>query len=137
MRMTRRIALGGVASMAAFALATGPALAYECYNASRSEQGNASAANGQALMSLAEILSTPEIVEVELCPAGVQHVLDGLEAAGFRTDILISFRALMAGGLEGKDGHLLHDGRGIDHLSDEFFGTVFPLIGEAAAGCAG
>lgn len=137
MRMTRRIAVSGVASLAAFALATGPALAHECYNASRSEQGNASAAGSPALMSFQEILGTPEIIGVDLCAAGIDQVLAGLQAAGFRTDVLINGRALMAGGLEDTNPDLLHDGQGIDHLSEAFFATVFPLIGAAAASCAG
>jgi hypothetical protein len=43
----------------------------------------------------------------------------------------------MAQGLErsGNDD-LLHDGKGIDHLSEEFFATVDPLIEEAFGLCA-
>jgi hypothetical protein len=52
--------------------------------------------------------------------------------------VLINFRTLMAQGLErtGKED-MLHDEKGIDHLSDEFFATVDPLIGEAFEICAG
>jgi hypothetical protein len=86
-------------------------------------------------MSIEEILGDPEIVG--LCPAGVEHVLDGLEAADYDTSILINFHSLMAGGLEknGKHGDKLHDGKGIDHLDEEFFGTVDPLIGEGFGIC--
>ena len=74
---------------------------------------------------------------VGLCPEGVEFVVAGLEEAGFRTDVLINFRTLMAQGLErsGNDD-LLHDGKGIDHLSEEFFATVDPLIEEAFGLCA-
>jgi hypothetical protein len=111
-----------------------PAGAFECYNAVRSAQGNQSAAQSTALLSFEEILSDPEIVG--LCPDGVQFVLAGLEAEGFRTDLLINFRTLMARGLERTHPDKLHDGSGIDHLSEEFFATVDPLIGEAFGLCA-
>jgi hypothetical protein len=99
----------------------------------RSAQGNMSAARSNALVSFEEILSDPEIVG--LCPEGVQFVLAGLEEAGFRTDVLINFRTLMASGLERTHPEKLHDGSGIDHLSEEFFATVDPLIEQAFGMC--
>jgi hypothetical protein len=122
----------GVAIAALVALAA-PAGAFECYNAVRSAQGNKSAARSNALFSFEEILSDPEIVG--LCPDGVQFVLTGLEAEGFRTDVLINFRTLMARGLERTHPEKLHDGSGIDHLSDSFFATVDPLIEQAFGMC--
>ena len=137
--MFKKMLLAGAAAAAAIVLTGGSAFAFECYNASRSHQGNAAAAGGQALMSLEEILGTPEIIGGELCEEGIDHVLAGLDEAGFETDVLINFHALMAGGLErnGKGGEKLHDGQAIDHLGGEFFGTVEPLIGEAFELCAG
>lgn len=127
-----------VSALAAFValIATSSAFAFECYNTQRSEQGNASAANASALMSFEEILGDPEIVG--LCPAGVAHVIEGVEEEGFRTDVLINFHSLMAGGLEknGKEAKL-HDGKGIDHLGEEFFEAADPLIGEGFGICAG
>jgi hypothetical protein len=108
------------------------AFAFECYNASRSEQGNAAAgANSQALWTFDRILTDPEVVG--LCPAGADYVIAQMGALGYRTDLLINFRALMAGGLEqaGPGEVLLQDGQGIDHLSEEFFDDVDLLIGEA------
>jgi len=122
----------GVAIAALVALAA-PAGAFECYNAVRSAKGNESAARSNALFSFEEILSDPEIVG--LCPDGVDFVLTGLEAAGFRTDVLINFRTLMARGLERTHPEKLHDGSGIDHLSEEFFAAVDPLIEEAFGMC--
>jgi hypothetical protein len=117
-------------------VATSSAFAFECYNTQRSERGNQSAAGSSALMSIEEILGDPEVVG--LCPAGVDHVIEGLNEAGFRTDVLINFHSLMAGGLEknGKEAKL-HDGKGIDHLSDAFFAAADPLIGEGFGICAG
>jgi len=123
----------GVATAALVGLAA-PAGAFECYNALRSAQGNMSAAKSSALVSFEEILGDPEIVG--LCPEGIEHVLDGLEAAGFRTDVLINFRTLMASGLERTHPEKLQDGSGIDHLSEEFFATVDPLIGQGFEICA-
>jgi hypothetical protein len=123
----------GVATAALVGLAA-PAGAFECYNALRSAQGNMSAAKSSALVSFEEILGDPEIVG--LCPEGIEHVLDGLEAAGFRTDVLINFRTIMASGLERTHPEKLQDGSGIDHLSEEFFATVDPLIGQGFEICA-
>jgi hypothetical protein len=130
-RLVVRVA--GLAAAAVIGLAT-PASAFECYNAIRSAQGNMSAARANALFSFEEILSDPQVIG--LCPDGVQFVLAGLEDAGFRTDVLINFRTLMARGLERTHPDKLQDGTGIDHLSEEFFATVDPLI-EAAFGLCG
>jgi len=132
--MRKRLAIraAGIATAVLIAFAA-PAGAFECYNALRSAQGNMSAARSNALFSLEEILSDPEIVG--LCPEGVQFVLAGLEEAGFRTDVLINFRTLMAGGLERTHPEKLQDGSGIDHLSEEFFATADPLIGQAFGMC--
>jgi hypothetical protein len=56
--------------------------------------------------------------------------------AGFRTDILINSRTIMASGLEKQHADQLDDGSGIDHLSEEFFAAAEPLIGEAFGICA-
>ena len=123
----------GVATALLIASAT-PAAAFECYNAVRSAQGNLSAAQSRALMSIQEVLADAEIVG--LCPEGVEFVVAGLKEAGFRTDVLINFRTLMAGGLEMTHPDKLHDESGIDHLSEDFFATVDPLIEEAFGLCA-
>ena len=133
--MRLRIITVSLAALLAL-LISGSALAHECFNASRSDQGNAMAAKSPALQSLPEILADPEFVG--LCPAGVAHVLAGLEDAGYRTDVVINFRTLMAGGLEHGQAQaedLLSNGKGIDHLGDEFFATVDPLIGEGFGLC--
>jgi hypothetical protein len=130
----RKIVISSILAFTAVILSVGSAWAFECYNASRSANGNAHAAKSPALSSPAEFLSE----EVGLCPAGVQHVLSGLEDEGFRTDVLIKTNALMAGGVEkkGDPKGLLHNGKGVDHLSDDFFMTADQLIGEAFGICA-
>ena len=52
-----------------------------------------------------------------------------------RTDVLINFRTLMASGLERTHPEKLQDGSGVDHLSEEFFATADPLIGELVGIC--
>jgi hypothetical protein len=133
MRTRLVIRVAAVATAALVALAV-PAGAFECYNAIRSAQGNQSAAGSNALFSFEEILSDPEIVG--LCPDGVAFVLAGVEAAGFRTDVLINFRTLMARGLERTHPEKLQDGSGVDHLSEEFFATADPLIEQAFGMCS-
>ena len=133
MQKSRFIGVVGLAVAAIVAFPTS-AGAFECYNAIRSAQGNQSAAKSQGLQSFSEILADPNIVG--LCPEGVDHVLAGLEDAGFRTDVLINSRTLMASGLERTHPEKLQDGSGIDHLSEEFFATVDPLVGQAFEICA-
>ncbi len=130
------VIIGGLALVMALA---GPAAAYECYNASRSDTGNARvAANSQGLWTAERILGEG----FGLCPAGVTHVIDGLHAANFDTSFTINPRTLMAGGLERGNtknpnaATLLHDGKGIDHLSEEFFAVADPLVEEAFGICA-
>jgi hypothetical protein len=132
MRTRLVIRAAGIATAVLVAFAA-PAGAFECYNAVRSAQGNQSAAGSNALFSFEEILSDPEIVG--LCPDGVEFVLAGVEAAGFRTDVLINFRTLMARGLERTHPEKLQDGSGVDHLSEEFFATADPLIEQAFGMC--
>jgi hypothetical protein len=128
----RLIGLVGLAMAAIVAFPTS-ASAFECYNAIRSAQGNLSAAKSNGSMTLQEILADPEIVG--LCPAGVNFVIAGLQDAGFRTDILINSHTIMASGLEETHPEKLQDGKGIDHLSPEFFATADGLIGQAFGLC--
>jgi hypothetical protein len=132
--MLRRLSTGAAVVIGTLALTASSAFAFECYNTQRSAKGNAAAgAHSQALWTFERILAE----EVGLCPEGVAHVLQAVDGAGYRTDVLINFNALMAGGLE-KSGNeaKLHDGKGIDHLGDEFFAFVEPITGEAFGICA-
>jgi len=81
-------------------------------------------------------LITDPTFEIGLCPEGAAFVIAGLDEQGFKADVLINFRTLMASGLEktGKEDKL-HDGQGIDHLSAEFFAAVDPLIGAGFGLC--
>jgi hypothetical protein len=132
--MLRRIILATTAAFAAVIMSGGSVWAFECYNASRSDQGDTAAGDAAALLTLEEALAE----FAGLCPEGIDHVVTGLEVAGFDTGILINGHALMARGLEetGKEDKL-HDGQGVDHLSEAFFAAADPLIGEAFGLCGG
>jgi hypothetical protein len=131
--MFKRVGFVVGAAVATIALSASSAFAFECYNASRSAQGNQAAAGSNGFFNFETAL-----IEFDgLCPAGAQVVIDGLEDAGFRTDLLINAHTLMAGGLEknGKGENQLHDGKGIDHLTGEFFATVESLIPAGQEAC--
>jgi hypothetical protein len=131
----RKLLISSTLASVAVVLFAGSAFAFECYNTQRSANGNAHAAKAPALQSIEEILADPEIVG--LCPEGVDYVIEGLADAGYRSDVLIHWRSLMAQGLEknGDPKDLLHNGKGIDHLSEEFFEVADGLIGDAFALC--
>ena len=131
MRSRSVIGAAGIATAIGLALSA-PASAFECFNANRSDRGNEAAAGSEALFSAEEFLS----VVVGLCPEGVELVIAGVGAEGFDTDFLINGHALMASGLETKHEDKLHDGMGIDHLSEEFIEIAEALIGEAFGLCA-
>lgn len=130
--MRRRSVIGaaGIATAIGLALSS-PASAFECFNAKRSDKGNAAAAGSEALISAEEFLAGV----VGLCPEGVEFVITGLHAEGFETDFLINGHTVMASGLEKKHEDKLHDGSGIDHLSAEFIEVADGLIGEAFGLC--
>ena len=114
--MLRRVTtLTGAAAALLMLGATG-ASAHECYNASRSEAGNAHAVNGQALVSYDELLGL-------LCPDGAAVVESAVTANSFDTHgILVNANALMGAGVQPTDG------RGIDYLPawfSESIGTAF------------
>ena len=130
--MRRRYVIGaaGIATAIGLALST-PASAFECFNANRSDKGNAAAAGSEALISAEEFLGGI----VGLCPEGVDFVIAGLAAEGFDTDFLINGHTVMASGLEKNHEDKLHDGMGVDHLSEEFMEIADGLIGEAFGLC--
>jgi hypothetical protein len=102
-------------------------------NASRSARGNEAASGSNGFFSIETAL-----IEFEgLCPEGAAVVIDGLQEAGYRTDVLINAHSVMAQGLakNGKGGDKLHDGLAIDHLGDELVGTLEELLPAGVAAC--
>jgi hypothetical protein len=112
--------------VAAVVLMATPALAHECFNASRSDTGNANAVNGQALVSYEELLGL-------LCPAGAALVETAVAETGFDTEgVLVNSNALMGGGAH-HNGLKTTDGHDIDYLPEE----VSAAIGQAFGVCFG
>ena len=120
--MTRRlITLVGTTTALVMLGATG-ASAHECYNASRSDTGNAHAVNGQGLSSYGELLDL-------LCPAGEAIVEAAVAANAFDTDgILVNTHALMGAGRQATDG------RAIDYLPDWFSASIGAAFGTCFGG---
>jgi|GEM_PF-6587063 len=128
--VTRKLSAVALAAVGALSLTAGSAFAFECYNASRSDQGNAAAAKAPALISAEEALG----MFCGLDSEAAAEVIAAMEADGFDMDFLINGQTLMAGGLERNPKHAakLDDSQGIDHLSDEFFIALFTLVPECA-----
>ena len=130
--IVRKITTATAAVTAALAMTGGSAFAFECYNASRSEQGNAAAAKAPALISAQEALALFCGLDAEASA----EVIAALETEGFATDFLINGQALMAGGLEmnGKGEEKLHDEQAIDHLGEDFFAALVSIAPECGEG---
>lgn len=128
--MFRNLFAIAATATATIALSGSAALAHECYNASRSAQGNAAAAKSQALVSGEEALAMFCGLDAETADS----ILQQLGEQGFATDFLINSHAMMAGGLEknGKGEEKLHDGQAIDHLGEEFFAALVALAPSCA-----
>lgn len=119
----KRLLTGAVAGVLALLLMGGPAYAHFCTNASRSEQGNEQvAANSKGWLSLDDFLRFAGV-----CEDGVAHVVAGFEGTEWE-DLAIHGRTVMAQGLYHGDTGLLHDGRGIDHLTEEDFVEIEALF---------
>ncbi|WP_154402614.1 hypothetical protein [Nocardioides speluncae] len=117
--MRRLTTLVGTTTAVVLFSATG-AMAHECYNASRSANGNAHAVNGQHS-------SYGELLDV-LCPAGDAIVEAAVAEHGFDSDgILVNTKALMGAGKHETDGHA------IDYLPD----WLSAAIGAAFGTCFG
>lgn len=139
------MALGAVGALAL----AGPASAHDCYNTSRSAQGNQSIAahtSGFATFNdVAYYFLTQEPTGPGLCDAGAKYLIQLVDAnaasLGISADTVVSMRATQAGGVgHAKDVpaiQVLSNGKGIDHLEentalDAFLGAH---IGEAFAQC--
>ena len=132
--MLRRIARASLLSLLLLVVAASSAFAHECYNASRSEQGNTGAQHSDNWFNLTiEFVFTgilPEESGIELTPDQLAWALDQADAAGIPSGWVIRIDKTL--GFNGKGeltpGFSLHDadGRGIDHAvaayGDQLFG---------------
>ena len=149
--MKLKIAIATVAGVVGLAGMAGPAFAHECYNASRSDNGNLKiAAHSPAFSSFDEtVLGFAESPDgLGLCPDGAQYLLDQMHAAAalpgstINLTWVVSNRTVQAGGLEKVSNPSaqknLSNGTGIDHLGEnaEIGAVVGASMGAAAALCA-
>lgn len=125
--MLRRILVASGAAAVTILLTTGPAMAHECYNASRSDTGNAHAANGQGLSSFDELLGA-------LCDEGDALVLAAVADTGFDTEgVLVNVNAVMGGGAL-ENGNKSTDGSDIDYLPGQVTGAIGAAFGTCFGG---
>ena len=125
-----------IALAAALCLATATtAAAHECYNASRSEQGNLKAgsqSNAWFTLVVADAIAE-EVAEGLYDEATGECVLDAYEASGapasFTVKVIGGKDGLIAGGVTNHE--ILSNGKGIDHIFAAYGETI---IG-AYAGC--
>lgn len=140
MNNIRRHALRGIGTVAAAAALTmtagGSAWARECYNASRSAQGNAAVGAHSAAWEvvtlhriLTEFIGLPEpvatCVEAKAPAAGVpDSFVFGTKQAQGQEGVIAEHNPNMAG------AGLATDGKGIDHAAEVYGPIIFGLVGE-------
>lgn len=130
-----KLAVTAFAAALTLTLGGGSAFAYHCYNASRSDQGEASASTSPAFGTMADAL-------MEFCGVTQQDaediVTDLTEEPYNYPDLIldaqINHAAHMAGGLElwhsPNADELWHNGIGIDHLGtdlESFFADIIEV----------
>ena len=139
MKTSSRIVSGMSVAVGFTLVAAGGAWAHECFNASRSDQGNASVAAHSAAwdgVSLDTVLTefigvSPEVaacVEAAAPAAGIpsSFVFGDKQAQGQGGVIAENNPNMSAKGLSSN-------GKGIDHAEDAYGGAIFGLIGECTA----
>jgi hypothetical protein len=123
--MFKRFARATVLATALIALTAGATFAHECFNASRSEQGNAGAANSGnwATESVAELFGVIHFfeipgVETALTPAQQEVAFETATEMGVPSNVTIFVGKITIGanGNAFTDGGKAADGKGIDHF---------------------
>ena len=113
-----RIAVGGIATVAALLVTAVPADAHFCYKNKLTPQAAAGMAKSQGFVTFGEVA----FEFTGLCPDGIQVLAD---AAGVTTGTPIHARAVMAGGSGGNPA--------ISHLDFDAIDAAFP---DAVAACS-
>ncbi|GAA4101040.1 hypothetical protein ACFFOS_21245 [Nocardioides kongjuensis] len=125
--MKRSLALATTAATALLVAAAGPASAHDCYNVSRSDQGDASATHSDrwVRISVVEFAHSPDFPPGfdPDCFVGYWLGHGGPEGFTTRSDKTIG---------EGSANPNLADGHGLEHIEDAW-GALF---GEALGACA-
>ena len=134
--MLRRITSASLLSLLILAVGASSAFAHECFNASRSEQGNTGAQHSENWFNLSlEFVFTvilPGDTGITLTDEQLAWALDQADAAGIPSGFVI--RSDKTLGFNGK-GELTpgfdrhgHDGRGIDHAVDAYGDQIFGIF---------
>lgn len=123
--MFRRFARAGVLAIALVALTAGATFAHECYNASRSAQGNAGATHSANwwTASVADLYAEIHLfgipgVETALTPAQQEVAFEAALEMGVPAEvtIFVGRHTIGANGRAFSEGGKATDGRGIDHF---------------------
>lgn len=132
MQLTKRLG-ASVAMAAALGLATATtAAAHECYNASRSDQGNMKAgANSNAWFTLElDVIIAEEVAAGDYDAATGECILAALEESGVPSSFTIKTVAGKDGVVGGPNNA---DGHGIDHAFAAYGGAIFGAYGACGA----
>ena len=133
--MLRRIASASLLSLLILAVGASSAFAHECFNASRSAQGNTGAQHSDNWFNLStEFVFTvilPEESGIELTADQLAWALDQADAAGIPSGFVIRSDKTIGVNANGvtpgfaKNGG---DGRGIDHAVDAYGDQLFGIF---------
>jgi len=130
MKTVRRVVVATVGGAALLFVSGGTAWAHECYNASRSAQGNAGASNSQAwfTVSVVDFAHSGEAFPVELADCFLSHWFAGGGPESFTIHVK---GATGTGGVvaENAPAARLGDGHGIDHIEEAFGALLASSIG--------
>ena len=138
MRLGRRLATVGAGGLAMVVLAAGPAFAHECFNASRSDQGNTAAAahsKAWAPVSLHTILTVFIGVDADVAACVEEHA----DEFGIPSSFVFGDKQAQGqGGVIAENNPnmsakgLSSNGKGIDHAEDAYG----PALGAAIGFCS-
>lgn len=124
----RKPMIAGLLALAMFALTGGgAALAHECFNTSRSEQGNAGAAHSPNW----ETLTLEDLAaDIGLTPAETADFLEQAEDADipFSFTIFVGKHTIGENGIGFLDGDKAVDGQGIDWFFRKYGQSLFNII---------
>ena len=134
--MRRRLATASLLSLLILAVGASSAFAHECFNASRSAQGNTGAQHSDNWFNLTtELVFTailPEETGITLTPEQLAWALDQAEAAGIPSGFVIRVDKTIGVTKGGKTAPGFEkngaDGHGIDHAVDAYGDQLFGIF---------
>ena len=134
--MRRRLATASLLSLLVLAVGASSAFAHECFNASRSAQGNTGAQHSDNWFNLTtEFVFTvilPEDSGITLTPDQLAWALDQAEAAGIPSGFVIRSDKTIGVTRGGKTAPGFEkngaDGHGIDHAVDAYGDQLFGIF---------